>query len=328
MKAIHTKAPGGWENTELTDLADRPSGTEQVLVDIQIAGINPADYFQIQGQYPGQPKAPFITGRDAAGVVSVGNGTSILPPGTPVLVIQSQLRNLAEGTWCQRQSFAASDVQPIPAGWSMEEAAAAPLTYMTAWRALKIHADCGPGTVVLVTGASGGVGIAAVQLALGLNATVIALSRSEAKRARLLAMGAQYAFDPEDADLKKKVPQAAGKAGADIVVETVGGPFLRTAVHLLAPHGMVGVVGVLAGIDGPVPIPSLMFKRARIQGILVSDYSPQDAVRQWQAIVAALASKGFRPFVDRVFPWEEYRAACDYLKSSPFGKVVLRVSSP
>jgi NADPH:quinone reductase-like Zn-dependent oxidoreductase len=161
-----------------------------------------------------------------------------------------------------------------------------------------------------------------------LGATVIALSRSEEKRARLISMGVQHAFDPEDADLKKKVPQAAGKAGADIVVETVGGPFLRTAVHLLAPHGVVGVVGVLAGIDGPVPIPSLMFKRARIQGILVSDYTPEDAVQQWKAIVAALATKGFRPIIDRVSPWQDYQAACDHLKGSPFGKVVLRVAGP
>lgn len=326
MKAIHTKAPGGWENTELTDVLDPTPGNDQVLVEIQVAGVNPADYFQIQGQYPGQPQPPFITGRDAAGVIAEGSGTADLPAGTPVLVIQSQLRNLAEGTWCQRQRFADSDVQPIPAGWTMEEAAAAPLAYMTAWRPLKVHADCGPGTVVLVTGASGGVGIAATQLALGLGATVVALSRSEEKRSRLLAMGAHYAFDPRDADLKRKVPQAVGKAGADIVVETVGGSFLRTAVHLLAPYGMVGVVGVLAGIDGPVPIPSLMFKRARVQGVLVSDYSPRDAVQQWQAIVAALATKGFRPIIDRSFPWQDYRAACDHLKSSPFGKVVLRVS--
>jgi NADPH2:quinone reductase len=137
MKAIHTKAPGGWENTALTEVAEPTAEKDQVLVDIQMAGINPADYFQIQGQYPGQPRAPFITGRDAAGVVAPGSGTAQLPPGTPVLVIQSQLRNLAEGTWCQRQRFVTSDVQPIPAGWSLEEAAAAPLAMRSYRRAAR-----------------------------------------------------------------------------------------------------------------------------------------------------------------------------------------------
>lgn len=323
MKAIYTAAPGGWENTSLADVPDPVAQSGQVLVDIHAVGLNPADYFQIQGQYPGQPKPPFITGRDAAGVVASPSESKELSAGAPVLVIQSQLRNLAEGTLCQRQRFAAGDVVPIPAGWSLEEAAAAPLAYMTAWRALKVHADCGPETAVLVTGASGGVGIAATQLALGLGATVIALSRSETKRRRLLDLGAQHVFDPEDPDLKKKVPQAAGKPGVDIVVETVGGPFLRTAVHLLAVGGMVGVVGVLAGIEGSIPIPSLMFKRGRVQGILVSDYPPPEAGKQWTAIVQTLAKRDFRPIIDRVFRWEQYKEACDYLKSSPFGKVVL-----
>lgn len=323
MKAIFTAAPGGWEHTSWTDVPEPKAEPGQAIVEIRAAGLNPADYFQVQGQYPGQPKPPFITGRDAAGVVVDGGGRPDLPPGTPVLVIQSQLRNLAEGTFCERQRFAASDVQPIPEGWSLHEAAAAPLAYMTAWRALKIHADCGEGSVVLVTGASGGVGVAAVQLALGLGATVVALSRSAEKRAKLAQLGVHHAFEPEDPDLKKRVAEAAGKRGVDVVVETVGGPFLRTAVHVLAVGGMVGVVGVLAGIEGPVPIPSLMFKRARVQGILVSDYPPDQAGKEWAAIVRTLATRNFRPIVDRLYPLDQFRAACDYLKTSPFGKVVL-----
>jgi NADPH2:quinone reductase len=325
MKAIFTSAPGGYENTSIQDVPDPVAGAGEVVVDIRAVGLNPADYFQIQGQYPGQPKAPFITGRDAAGVIAQGSGTPEWPAGTPVLVIQSQLRNLAEGTLCEQQRFPVQVLARIPEGWSVEEAAAAPLPYMTAWRALKICADCNEGSTVLVTGASGGVGVAAIQLALGLGANVIALSRSAEKRAKLLELGAQHAFDPEDADLKKKVPQAAGKHGVDIVVETVGGPFIRTAVHLLAPYGTVGVVGVLAGVEGPLPIPSLMFKRAKVQGILVSDYPPAEAQGEWDRIVATLARRSFKPIMAGTFPFANYLGAIEALKASPLGKIVITI---
>lgn len=326
MKALFTDAPGGWDKTQILEVAEPEPRPGELVVDIHAVGLNPADYFQVQGQYPGQPKAPFVTGRDAAGTIRTGS--SEWPAGMPVLVIQSHLRNLAEGTLCERQRFASQVLAPIPPGWTMEEAAAAPLAYMTAWRPLKIYADCKEGSNVLVTGASGGVGVAACQLALGLGATVIGLSRSPEKRQRLLDMGVQHVFDPEDADLKKKVPQATGKHGVDIVVETVGGPFLRTAVHLLAPNGLVGVVGVLAGIEGPVPIPSLMFKRACIQGILVSDYEPADGPKEWQKIVDTLAKRNFRPIIDKVYPFEDYLSAVERLKGSPFGKVVLTMRQP
>lgn len=323
MRALFTEAPGGWEHTRIVEKPDPEPRTGEVLVDIKAVGLNPADYFQVQGQYPGQPKAPFITGRDAAGVISAGSGTKEWPAGTPVLIIQSQLRDLAEGTLCERQRFPVSTLAPIPTGWSIVEAAAAPLAYMTAWRALTVSANCKEGSKVVVTGASGGVGTAAVQLALGLGATVIALSRSVQKRAKLSAMGAQHVFDPEDPDLKKKVPQAVGGRGVDIVVETVGGPFIRTAVNLLAPYGVVGVVGVLAGVEGPLPIPSLMFKRAKVEGVLVSDYLPEEAPDEWAKIISTLNKRSFRPIIDKVFPFEDYLAAVEHLKGSPFGKVVL-----
>ena len=323
MKALFTDAPGGWDKTKIIDMPDPTPRDGEVLVDIKAVGLNPADYFQVQGQYPGQPKAPFITGRDAAGVIAAGSGNKDWPAGTPVLIIQSQLRNLAEGTLCERQRFPISTLAPIPAGWSIEEAAAAPLAYMTAWRALTVSAKCGPESKVVVTGASGGVGTAAVQLALGLGATVVALSRSLQKRAKLTELGAQHAFDPDDPDLKKKVPGALGGKGVDIVVETVGGPFIRTAVNLLAPYGTVGVVGVLAGVEGPLPIPSLMFKRAKVEGVLVSDYTPEEAPGEWAKIVATLHKRSFRPIIDKVFPFADYLAAVEHLKASPFGKVVL-----
>jgi NADPH:quinone reductase-like Zn-dependent oxidoreductase len=94
-------------------------------------------------------------------------------------------------------------------------------------------------------------------------------------------------------------------------------------VNLLAPYGTVAIVGVLAGVEGPLPIPSLMFKRAKVEGVLVSDYTPEEALGQWSKIVATLQKRSFRPIIDKVFPFTEYHAAVEHLKSSPFGKVVL-----
>jgi NADPH:quinone reductase-like Zn-dependent oxidoreductase len=178
----------------------------------------------------------------------------------------------------------------------------------------------------LVTGASGGVGLAAVHLARGLGATVVALSRSTAKQQRLKEQGAHFAFAPGEDHLKEKIAEATGKKGVDVVVENVGGPSLTLAVHLLGVHGRISVVGVLAGVEASFPIPAFMFKRASLHGILVSDDSPATSQAAWTTIVDLLARTDRRPVIDRVFPFAETRSAFDHLRGDVFGKVVVEIS--
>jgi NADPH2:quinone reductase len=327
MKAYLTEPPGGWEATRLTDIPAPDAKPGRVLVGIRAVGLNPADAFQIEGRYPGGPKPPFIAGRDAAGLVVEPDQNGRWQAGTEVIVLESSTTDLKNGTLCEQQWIGAENLAPLPPGWSFAEGAAAPLVYLTAWLALNGPAPIAPKEAVLVTGASGGVGFAAVQLAVSQEAVVVALSRSEAKRMRLLDEGAHFAFDPADPQLKEKVFGAIGKKGADVVVETVGGPSLSQAFHLIGVHGRISSLGVLAGVEATLPIPSFMFKRASLHGILVSDYSPSDAQSAWSQIVAVLTRSGRRPAIDRCFPFAETRQAFDHLRGDVFGKVVVEIGA-
>lgn len=324
MRAIQTLAPGGWDKTQIAEMAEPVPGPGQCLVELHAISLNPADYFQIEGSYPGGPRPPFVDGRDGSGTVVVADKAGKWPVGSKVVVLQTTEQNLAEGTFAERQRFSAQSLARLPEGWSFEEGAAAPLVFQTAWRALVVQGHLKKGQAVLVTGASGGVGSAAVQLAHGIGATVVALSRSEAKRSRLCRIGADHAFDPSDPDLKNKVFAAIGKKGVDLAIENVGGPSLKQSVHLLGNKGKVCIVGLLAGIDGLVPIPSLMFKQCSIEGVVVSAYAPEEAQQAWAAITECLARTNARPVIEATYPMDEFRAAFDRLRQSPFGKVVLR----
>lgn len=326
MRALITSAPGGWTNTKVTDTDLREGRPDEALVKIHAVGLNPADNFQIEGMYPGGPKPPFIPGRDACGVVVRGDAQGRWKPGDAVVTLQTSTTNLADGTLCEQQWFAAENLAPKPAGWSDAEAAAAPLAYLTAWKTLVDAGGLQPGQQVVVTGASGGVGLAAVQLASAYGATVVALSRSKDKQIRLKDAGAHYVFSPDEPHLKDQICNALGTKGVNLVVETVGGPSLTSAIHLLGIHGRVSVIGVLGGVEATIPIPALMFKRASIHGVLVTDDSPAKAQAAWQQIVDLMVRSRIRPIVDSRFPLSDSAAAFKKLGSSVFGKVVVDVS--
>src|SRR5436305_9353463 len=205
MKALVTHPPGGWSNTRLENIEPRMGAPDQVLVKIQTVGLNPADYFLIDGMYPGGPKPHFIVGRDACGVVIQGDAKNQWKPGDTVVALQSSTTDLKNGTLCEQQWINAENLVQKPAGWNDAQAAAAPLVFLTAWKALVGVGGLLPGQSVVITGASGGVGLAAVQLANAYGANVVALSRSSEKQRRLIAAGAHHVFSPEEPDLKKKI---------------------------------------------------------------------------------------------------------------------------
>jgi NADPH:quinone reductase len=325
MRALYTSPPGGWANTKLSEIDLRPDRPEDVLVKIHAVGLNPADNYQIEGRYPGGPKPPFIVGRDACGVVIRGDSSGQWKPGDAVVVIQSTTTNLEHGTLCEEQWIAAENLARKPVGWTDVEAAAAPLVFQTAWKALVDVGGLQPGQPVVITGASGGVGLAAVQLATAYGATVVALSRSTDKQRRLVEVGAHHVFAPDEPHLKEKIFEAVRTKGVPLVVETVGGPLLSTSLHLLGIHGRISVLGVLAGVEASISIPALMFKRASIHGILVSDDSPAKAQAAWTRIVDLMNRAHRRPIIDSTFPLEEAPAAFEKLQGTIFGKVVIEI---
>ena len=228
-------------------------------------------------------------------------------------------------TLCQQQWIAAENLARKPVSWSEAEAAAAPLVYQTAWKALFDLGALQAGQSVVVTGASGGVGLACVQLANAFGATVVALSRSEEKRKHLCEAGAQHTFSPEDPHLKDRIFDAIGTKGVSLVVENVGGQSLATSIHLLGVHGRVSVVGILAGVEAVIPIPALMFKRASIHGVLVTDDSPEEAQNSWRQIVGLMDRERVRPIVCSKYPLEAAATAFEKLKGDVFGKVVVEI---
>ncbi len=325
MKAFTVESPGGWAGAALRDVPIPARRPGCALVEMHAVGLNPADNDQIFGRYPGGPKPPFIPGRDGAGIVLEPDDGGRWQVGDEVVVLQSETTDLTHGTLCEQQWLSAENLARLPSGWPMADGAAAPLVYLTAYQALTVGGLLRPGNVVLVTGASGGVGVAAVQLALALGTTVIALSRSETKREQLRGLGAQHVFAPDDPDLKGAIRQATGRRGVDVVVECVGGPSLGLAVHLLDVGGRIGVVGVRAGIEGAVPIVPLMFKRGSLHGVLLTLEPPETAQQNWRTVVELLQTHHAEPMIAARFPLAETAAAFQRLATDVFGKVVVDI---
>lgn len=325
MRALLTSPPGGWSNTKLTNVELREGRPDQVLVQIKAVGLNPADNHQIEGRYPGGPKPPFIPGRDSCGVVVQGDKAGLWKAGDRVVTLQSTTTDLQHGTLCEQQWIAAENLVQQTSHWNEVESAAAPLVYLTAWKALFDVGELHPGQSVVITGASGGVGLAAVQLAKACGAKVVALSRSTDKQQRLLDVGADHVFSPDDAELKDHIFGTLGVKGVNLVVDNVGGPSLKTAVHLLGLRGRVSVVGVMAGIEGSIPIPALMFKRLSVHGVLVTDATASESLAAWKQIVELATKNQFRPIIDSQFPLEQAAAAFEKLRGDVFGKVVVRI---
>ena len=224
----------------------------------------------------------------------------------------------------------ADSVAPVPRDWSLEQMAGAPLVFLTAWQALTQWTDppAPPraGSVFLVTGASGGVGVASVLLGKSMDLTVVALSRSAEKRARLHTLGADFVFDPADKNLVKTVAAAIGPKKIDLAVDNVGGPLLNRVIAMLGYGGRISIVGRSGGVVPEFNTASLLFRRNRMGGVAVGDYTAQGAQAAWTQIVARLDALGQRPLVDAIVPFEEVKRGFERLAQGPMGKVLVRAA--
>jgi NADPH2:quinone reductase len=223
----------------------------------------------------------------------------------------------------------AASLAAVPAGWSEEEMAGAPLVFLTAWQALtqwnEPNRPPEAGGVLLVTGASGGVGVAAVLLGKQMGLTVAALSRSAEKGARLRELGADFVFAAGDARLSKTILGALEPRKVDLVVDNVGGPGFQQVVATLGYGGKISVVGRSGGAVPEFNTASLFFRRNRIGGVAAGDYTAEAAQEVWKEIVARLDGVGRRPVVDRIFEFGDVKGAFARLAEGPMGKVLVRV---
>ena len=321
---------GGVEKLRLGDVGEPAPGPGQALIAIHYAALNPADAFLAAGQYPARPGFPHILGRDGVGpVLALGPGVTGVSVGLTVGVLRCAAGVTQWGTFAEKTVVPAASLAPLPEGWDEREMAAAPLTFLTAWQALTQWSDPPsppkPGGVLLVTGASGGVGVASVMLGKSMGLTVVALSRHPEKRERLLKMGADFVFDPADARLREKISAALDPRKVDLAIDSVAGPGFAQVVAALGYGGRISLVG---RSGGPVPefnTGTLFFRRNRIGGVSVGDLTPEAAQAAWTQIVARLDRIGRRPVIDSVFDFGDLQGAFTRLSAGPMGKVLVRV---
>jgi NADPH:quinone reductase-like Zn-dependent oxidoreductase len=224
----------------------------------------------------------------------------------------------SDGAACELIHIDARNVFRKPAGLTWEEAAAFPLTFLTAWRMLTTRAHLHADETVLVIGAGAGVAVAAIQIAKHIGARVLATSRSEAKRQRALELGADAVFD--SAGFSKQVREATGD-GVDVVFEHVGPATLEESMRSLALGGRIVTCGSTSGVKAEITMPRLFFRHAGLLGSTMGNAS------EFEAMLKAI-DRGLRPVVDSVYPLDEVQAALTRLDAAEqFGKVVLSVST-
>ena len=331
MRAWLMDSTDGVEALRFGEVPNPQPGPLQVLLKVKVAAVNPADVFLARGMYPANPPLPHILGRDGVGdVLAAGEGVNNVRVGETVGILRCDVGVDVWGTLAEKVVVPTESLTRIPSGWSLEEMAGAPLVFLTAWQALtQWNEPAAPprsGSVLLVTGASGGVGVASVLLGKSVGLTVVALSRSEEKRRRLKTLGADVVFDPGERNFVKVVKEAISPKRVDLVVDSVGGMLLNQVITLLGYGGRISVVGRSGGTVPEFNTATLLFRRIRLGGVSVGDYSPQAAQSVWKEIVSRLDAMGQRPQVDSVVSFDEVKTGFARLAQGPLGKVLVRVA--
>lgn len=319
MKAVVYSGQGG-----VVTVQERPDPVAQgdeVVVAVRYAGLNQADVLQREGRYPPPLGAPeSIPGLEVCGVVEhVGERVHTWVPGDRVYGL------VAGGGLAQRVVVAASNLCRVPDGLDDRGAAAIPEAFITAHDALRSRADLAPGDLVAVSGASGGVGTAAVQIARAFGADVVGTSRTEAGRALVRSLGG-VASAP--ADLAATIASAFPGRGVDVVIELVGAHNLPADLRVLATLGRIVVVGSGAGARAELDLRHLQSKRASVIGTVLRPRSVAEKAaaieRCAHEVHPHLSSGAIQPVIDRVFDLHDVEAALDYMgTASKQGKVLL-----
>jgi NADPH:quinone reductase len=317
----------GIGSMQLRDHPDPAAAADEVLLSVEYAALNPADRYLAEAQYPAKPPLPHILGRDGLGkVIAVGANVREWKIGDTAVILRGDVGVSRAGAFAEKVAVSVDSLVHVPPSWTHEQAAGASLVYLTAYQALTMWENLPASAVTLITGASGGVGVATLQLAKALGHTVICLSRSEAKQKILRDHGADLCLDPNDPIWRNRVKEFLKDKKVDLAVDTIGGALFSDLLDTLGNNGRVSCVGRLAG---PVPqfnTASLFFRRLRIGGVAAGTYTREGARSAWHASLDLLKKTGARPIVDRVFPFEDLPAAFARLAEGPMGKVLLKIS--
>ena len=320
MRSWRFSAFGPLRNLQLQEIPIPVPAPGECLLKMEYAGLNPADRLLIAGRYPTSGIPPFSVGRDGCGIVCTAPAGGRFKPGERVVCLNGIVGIERDGTLAEYLAVPEPQLAALPDWWSPQDGAAGTLVLLTVWQAIADAAKLRAGENVVISGASGGVGVAALIIANALGARVIAVSRSPEKRARLLELGARWTLGANDDDLVSRI-RALG--GADVVVDTVGGLFLAQAMEMTNAYARICVVGALGGKLSNIDATNLIYKRLQVHGIHVGMYSPQEAQRAWGEMCRVLAPTRAKIPIDKIFPFDKVHEGFEHLRCGPMGKVVI-----
>ncbi len=319
MKAIRVHEFGDPAVMKLEDVPDPRPGAGEVVVRVEAIGVNPVEAYIRAGGY-GPKTFPFTPGTDAAGTVeSVGDSVTRIKASDRVYIAGSVSGTYAEKTLCQ-----SSQVQPLPEHVTLEQGAALGVPYVTAYRGLFQRAAARPGESVLIHGATGGVGLAAVQIAVAFGLTVIATGGTDEGRRLVSAQGADYVLDHHAPDYLDRIKELTGGAGVNVILEMLANVNLGKDLGLLAPQGRVIVIGSRGKVE--IDPRDTMQRDADIRGMGGPNISDSDRQSIHAALIAGLKNNTLRPIVRQELPLSEAPRAHEEIMqaSGAAGKIVLK----
>lgn len=326
MQALIVKEHGSLENLLLEEIPDPVPGPGEILIDVHAASVNFADLLVIAGTYQILPKLPFSPGKDLAGVVAaVGTGVTTCKPGDRVAA------QIEYGAYAQRCVVSQQSCYLMPETMSFTDGAAMGIAYATAHFALVERGQYRPGEIVLVNGAAGGVGIATIEVAKALGATVVASVSNAEKAALAKKHGADHIVRTDVPDLRDafrdQVYAAVGKRGVDIIVDPVGGNVFDASLRVIAWSGRLIVVGFAEGRIPEIKAGLLLVKNISMIGLQYSAYrdrQPEKVQRAQRELFDWYVAGKLKPHVMKAYPLAQYREALRVVRDrEAVGKIVI-----
>ena len=319
MRAILCNAYGPPEELALAEVADPVPAPGQLLVRVHAAAVNFPDVLFIAGKYQIKIPPPFIPGNEIAGeVVAVGNGVTT--------TLGQRVFGTTFGAFAELAVLDAATAAPVPDGVDFASAAAFGVTYRTAYHALRSVARVAPGEWVVVLGAAGGVGLAAVDLAVAMGARVLAAASSPKKLDLCRERGAEATVDYDNEDLKLRIRELTGDS-ARVVLDPVGGSYAEPALRGLARGGMFVTLGYAAGSIPAIPLNLVMLKDITVRGMEIRTFAddyPDECARDIAELSQMFADGKIRPYIGARFPLAETAAALRFVADRKvLGKVII-----
>jgi NADPH:quinone reductase len=322
MRALVCREFGPVQSLIVTEVPDPVVAPGRVVMRVEAASVNYPDALLVQGKYQSKPELPFIAGSEVAGTVAaVGEGVTHVKAGERALAF------CGRGGFAEQVAVDGNAVFALPAQVDTAAAAAMPLVYTTSYHALLDRAHLAAGETLLVLGAGGGVGSAAVELGKIMGATVIAAASSSAKLEAAQRSGADQLIDYSSGDFRAKLREVLSGRGVDVVYDPVGGPYSEPALRSMAPDGRYLVVGFAAGDIPRIPLNLPLLKSCSIVGVFLGDFrrrSPARAAQELAQLVEWLRDGKIRPLVSKRYPLSEgARALESLLERSALGKLII-----